>query len=250
MVNIIVCDDEAVFLDIISDEANRVMSKHNLEYQCIKFKSSSDFVELIDKGETVPHIVFLDIDMPEIDGKQVALKLKKAYPNCQLIFFTSHEDEIVNAFDYNANGFLSKYNLAEKFEDNIIRVLGNINASEPDYVQLCVFTSDNRCERVNYDYSRIAYLECIIKKAYLNTVDGGCYRIKCGLWREIIQKFDKLPFAVPHQNYIVNMNCISRITGEELYIDQLNKQISVSKHRRKDFLKRYSDYSMSKGRTD
>ena len=75
-------------------------------------------------------------------------------------------------------------------------------------------------------------------------------RIKCGLWREIIQKFDKLPFAVPHQNYIVNMNCISRITGEELYIDQLNKQISVSKHRRKDFLKRYSDYSMSKGRTD
>lgn len=42
MVNIIVCDDEAVFLDIISDEANRVMSKHNLEYQCIKFRSSSD----------------------------------------------------------------------------------------------------------------------------------------------------------------------------------------------------------------
>ena len=54
MVNIIVCDDEAVFLDIVSDEVNRVMSKHSLEYQCIKFKNSCDFVELIDKGDCVP----------------------------------------------------------------------------------------------------------------------------------------------------------------------------------------------------
>ena len=56
MVNIIVCDDEAVFLDIVSDEVSKVMSKHNLEYQCIKFKSSCDFVELIDKGDTEKNI--------------------------------------------------------------------------------------------------------------------------------------------------------------------------------------------------
>ena len=250
MISVAVCDDEAVFLDIVADETDRIMKNLKREYTLKRYQNSKEFVTDLKEHNISPDIVLLDIDMPVITGKDAAVTLKELYPDCQLIFFTSHEEEVFNAFDYNANGFISKYKLAERFETNILRVLKNLETGEPVSMTLNIFGSEGGYERINLGCADILYLECIMKKAYINTSDGRCMRVKCGLWREMIQKFDKYPFAVPHQNYIVNMDHITRITGDELYIGSSNKQISVSKHRRKDFIKRYTDYSMSKERTN
>ena len=248
MISVAVCDDEAVFLDIVAEETDRIMKNLKKEYTFKQYQSSELFVKDLKERNISPDIVLLDIDMPVITGKDASVILKELYPDCQLIFFTSHEDEIFNAFDYNANGFISKYKLTQRLESNLIRVMKNLEASEPVSMTLNVFGSEGGHERISLGCSDIVYLECIMKKAYITTADGRCMRVKCGLWREMIQKFDKYPFAVPHQNYIINMDHITRITGEELYIGKINKQISISKHRRKDFIKRYTDYSMSKER--
>lgn len=250
MISVAVCDDEAVFLDIVEEETDRIMNNLKKEYTFKKYQSSELFVKDLKEHNISPDIVLLDIDMPVITGKDAAVMLKELYPDCQLIFFTSHEDEIFNAFDYNANGFISKYKLSRYLESNILRVMKNLETAAPASIALNIFRNEGGYERINLCCSDIIYLECIMKKAYVTVSDGCCMRIKCSLWREMIQKFDKYPFAVPHQNYIVNMDHITRITGDELFIGSTNKQISVSKHRRKDFIQRYTDYSMSKERTD
>lgn len=249
MISVAVCDDEAVFLDIVSEEISLIMKNLNKEYICMTYKSSSEFVKALKDGIISPNIALLDIDMPEINGKQASVALRELYPDCQLIFFTSHEDEIFNAFDYNANGFISKYELSERLEPNIIRVIKNLEEAQPGSVTLDIYGSTGKCEKLSLRYSDILCLECISKKIYVTLADGKYLRIKCGLWREAMRKFDHIPFAVPHQNYIVNMEHISRITENGLIIGPEGKRISISKYRRKDFLSRYTDYSMVKERS-
>ena len=49
-----------------------------------------------------------------------------------------------------------------------------------------------------------------------------------------------LPFEVPHQNYIVNMNYISKMTSSTLTLSPIGKCISISKYRSKNFRELYS----------
>lgn len=51
--------------------------------------------EAIDKaGETKPDIILLDLAMPELNGAEVAMILKKAMPAVPIILFTIYADDI------------------------------------------------------------------------------------------------------------------------------------------------------------
>lgn len=242
ILNITVCDDEAVFIDIISDELKESSNDLHSGYRFYGFTRSIDFLNSLENNEYVPHIVFLDINMPEPNGKAVALRLKQLYPKCQLIFITAHEEEIYNAFDYNANGFISKYDLSARLHSNIIRAVRNVEDSDPKCVSLNIIGPNGRSELHNIPLSSIVYIECIMKKAYINLANGSHMRIKCNLWRDVVSCFSQKAFIIPHQNYIVNMDYIRMIGNEELELTKDNTRISISKHRRKEFIKEYTDY--------
>lgn len=243
MINILTCDDEAIFLDIIGDEIKAIMSALNEKYTYYRFNSGSELLtSIITEKAVVPNILFLDIRMPKTDGKEAALAIKAAHPDCQIIFITSHEDEIYDCFDYNVNGFISKYSLREKLPQNLQRVLANIRRAEPKSVKLTVFNGSCGYELRRIDICDIVYLECIMKKVYINTSDGECLRVKCSMWHSVMNDFERFPFAVPHQNYIVNMEHISRISSEGIGLKNNSTTIALSKHRKNDFLNRYSDF--------
>ncbi len=57
-----------------------------------------------------PDIVFLDLDMPEMSGLDVASKIKKKYPDISISILTLHKEEsfLVRAIDLGVEGFMLK----------------------------------------------------------------------------------------------------------------------------------------------
>ena len=49
-------------------------------------------------------IVFLDIEMPELSGMQLAKELRKLYPEINIIFTTSYPEYAVEAYELRASG--------------------------------------------------------------------------------------------------------------------------------------------------
>lgn len=247
VINILTCDDEAVFLDIIQDAIKKEMSGSGERYEFYGFTSGRELIKrVIEKEEIVPHIIFMDVMMPDLNGKDTAYQVKKKFPDCQIVLISSHEEESFDSFDYNVNGFISKYKLNEKFSQNFQRVMGNIRSSRPSAVCLTVFGEGAGFERIRLSADDIIFLECDDKRAFVILESGEKIRIKCDMWRSVNADFDKPPFAVPHRNYIVNMNHISRITSEDVIMSD-GTAISLSKRRRSDFVKKYTEYSVKSG---
>lgn len=55
-----------------------------------------------------PDVVFLDVEMPEISGIEVAEKLQSALPDVRIIFVTAYDEYAVKAFELHALDYILK----------------------------------------------------------------------------------------------------------------------------------------------
>ena len=75
--------------------------------------------------ELKPDIVVLDMTMPELNGLDAAIQIKRELPNTEILMFTAHEsdDLIRNAFEAGVKSFISKSE-AHQFLVEAIESLG------------------------------------------------------------------------------------------------------------------------------
>lgn len=73
----------------------------------------------------LPHIVFMDLEMPELDGIQTISLAKSLYPQIHFIVLTVFDDDekIFDAIKAGASGYLLKHESATALEDAMINVL-------------------------------------------------------------------------------------------------------------------------------
>lgn len=102
--NVVIIDDEQMAIDVMS-----IMLKKLTNFSiCIKgtFTNTTDAFECIAQEEV--DVIFLDMEMIDIHGLQVADKIKAKYPNVQIIFVTAHAQFAIDAFDIEATDYLLK----------------------------------------------------------------------------------------------------------------------------------------------
>lgn len=122
---IVIADDHPVFrkglIDIISEEDNFEITA--------EAENGMEALELIDIHQ--PDIAVLDINMPLMNGFEVAKELKKKQSKTKIIFLTMHKEEYIlnKALDYHAKGYILK----ECAVDDIIDCI-NYVAQNKDYI--------------------------------------------------------------------------------------------------------------------
>jgi len=105
MIKIIVADDHKLFRDGIAS----LLSK-NANFEIIdRVSNGKILLERFAEG-IIPHIVLLDLSMPEVDGFEVLSIAKKKYPQIKFIAISMHDDGqyIVKCVRSGAFGYLLK----------------------------------------------------------------------------------------------------------------------------------------------
>ncbi len=85
--------------------------------------NGSDLIKLLPK--TSPHLIFLDIEMPVLNGKETLRQIRLSYPEIKVIMISYHKDEatMIEFFKLGANAFVSKDSSFEHFADVIKEVI-------------------------------------------------------------------------------------------------------------------------------
>lgn len=83
------------------------------------FEKSQDALEWVKKNEV--DVAFLDIEMPNINGIELARKLKEINQNIRIIFVTAYEQYALDAFGVNAIGYLLKPYTSEDIEKELTK---------------------------------------------------------------------------------------------------------------------------------
>lgn len=97
-------DDEPEILKEISDFIKQCLADDSIEIDC--FFNAYDF--LTSYALKKYDALFLDIDMPDINGFELAENLRYNNDNVPIIYITAREDLIIQAFRYKALGFVRK----------------------------------------------------------------------------------------------------------------------------------------------
>ncbi len=100
---ILLVDDEELQLVRLKDTINKVLSQDN-EY-LIYSNPVKAYEENKDKAID---IAFLDIEMPVMNGIQLAKKLKIANPQVNIIFVTAYDGYALEAHKMHASGYITK----------------------------------------------------------------------------------------------------------------------------------------------
>lgn len=102
MIRVVLIDD----VSLVLKQMMYLLEKYN-EIEILA--TFTDPLEALGKMQSLrPDLVFLDIEMPEVNGLFVAEELMKTVPDVAIIFVTGHDDYAVKAFDINAIDYVLK----------------------------------------------------------------------------------------------------------------------------------------------
>lgn len=113
--NILICDDEHLAVQRLT----RLVEK--LGYDVVA--TAHNGLEAIQQVKQYqPDVVFLDVQMPEMDGLSCAEQLRQLDPSLSIVFCTAYDEHALDAFRLHANGYLLKPVRLEELEQTCIQL--------------------------------------------------------------------------------------------------------------------------------
>ena len=114
IINIAVCDDEKDSLENIQKELFQLANTLNITIETYLYTDGNKVVNLIYNNKEDFDILFLDIDMPNISGLEVAKKLREKGSDIILIFISAHEQYVFESIEYSPFRYIRKNKISEE----------------------------------------------------------------------------------------------------------------------------------------
>lgn len=229
---IAVCDDEFEFCQKIKNTLEKTISNYDT-IEC--FSRGNEL--LTEANKRIFDIVYLDIEMPGIDGIETAEKLQQLNSGTLVIFVSSYSCYISTAFKINAFQFLIKEYANED------AIISEYNRAKERYCLDHYLYSVKKKDTVEkIEINKIIFIESYRRHLYIVTVDGRKLEFR-GKMNEEEKKLKIFNFVRTHESVLVNMAYIRRIDSSSLLLKyQENVHIPISRKYKESLLNEYNLY--------
>ena len=237
MFRIAICDDEEIFRKNIYEIIMKYMDENGCPCEVDEFASGKDFISLgINMAKY--DIVFLDINMDEIDGLETAQKIRKVSSDIFIVFVTAFVNYAVQGYSVNAIRYILKNN--ENMKDLIFECIDAISKVMKHTVKRKEFEFNEGIKNVPvelllYVESKLHKLEFYIMEEELNKY------LLYGKLDEVEKELEDKAFLRIHQSYLVNMKHIVGINRYEVLLNN-GIRLKISKDRYKSVKEKFVSY--------
>lgn len=208
MFRIAICDDESHFRKLICEILIDYMDKKGILYEIDEFELGKDFVNL--GIEILKYkIVFLDINMDELDGMETAQKIREVSKDIFIVFVTAFINYTLEGYRVDAVRYILKNNV--NFSELVFECMDAISMKMNYVVKRKTFnfnegTKNMPLERLLYVESRLHKLEFYIMEDRLNK-----YSLY-GTLNDMEKELADNAFVRIHQSYLVNMKHVEKVS--------------------------------------
>lgn len=225
----IAIDDEPVALSVISQFCKRIGDIELSVY-------SDPIVGISCVIETVPDIVFLDIEMNGISGVELAKSLPKG--TC-LIFTTAYAQFALDGFELNAIDYLHKPFSFSRFEravqkaKDLLQMRNLAQKPTPPDVEIIVKVE---YQNVRIVVSDIQYIEAMDNYVKIYTMDARPVVSQMNL-KKILRLLPEEEFVRVHKSYIVPIRKIAGFTKKYLILTYKSIEIPIGRSYADNFMR-------------
>ena len=219
-----ICDDE----NVIRDKIEKICINETKKYcEDVVIQKYSDGREVLEKDFD---ILILDIEMEDVDGIVVKNYFQKRKKDTIIIFVTSHNEMMSQAFGVNVMGFVAKSYLDNQLQvmlDGAMkRVMNTVSIEGVDSRKVCYIQAEH--------IYNILHLE--------NETEVS---VRCSS-ADLEKMLEVVGFIRVHRTYIINMSYVDHIKDKTVLVNK--REIPVSARLKSRLRKEYSRYCRENAR--
>lgn len=230
MYQIAICDDETEFISELKAMLKRYSEETGRELMTVEYQNGR---ELIEKYDPNTDLIFLDIQMNEMDGLTAAGKIRELDEKVSIIFLTSLKQYALEGYKYQAVNYIVKPLKYIRLKTEMNGWIEKYRHKNP-YI---VVQNDKGSFKVYVN--QLHYLETYKRNLLLHTDDGEiiCYKNM----KEMKKELFSYGFFRCHAGFLVNLAFVKNV--EKLDIELTSGEIVyVSKPKRKEFMETLAGY--------
>ena len=211
---IAVCDDEEKFRNQARDMVDKLAGSLD-----VVVDAYSDGNQLLAAFDKKPYdVLFLDIEMPAMDGITLAKKLRERSDSIYIVFLTGHVEYALEGYEVNALRYLTKPVQEEKLRE-VLRFVMDQSTSKK---QLMIKEDG---EELLLNIADIVYFEAQNQYVMIYTTEGEhLVRYNIGDFEEQL-KADG--FFRVHRGYLISLAKVKKLVKSEVLMDGGNGEVSV-----------------------
>ena len=226
--NCIIIDDDALSRRVIEEFITRT-DFLSLKYS---FQNAVEAVSVFNQQNEAVDLIFLDIEMPEMDGIAFLNTLKNLP---QVIIVSSKEKYAVEAFDYDVTDYLLKPITYGRFYKAVLKAK-NIHESRSQGEVDEIFIKKNSA-LVRLKYDDILWVEALENYVIINSHNAK-FTIHFTM-KSIESQLPSSKFKRVHRSYIINVGKIDKIEDNTIFVrnNEGVKGIPIGKAYKENFMK-------------
>ncbi|MGO0904339.1 LytR/AlgR family response regulator transcription factor [Clostridioides difficile] len=222
MYRIVICEDDITQMAFLRECILKSLEGVSSQIELLEFNSGEELLESALEGVD---IYFLDIQMLQLTGMDVAKIIRETNDTSEIIFITSIVDYIQEGYKVRAYRYLLKPIDFESLNENILNCISDIIKKRENFMLI-----ENKGIINKILINSIMYIEVRKKVLTIHTTDG-IYNTNNSM-DKIELELEKYNFFRCHKSYLINMEYIQLICKNTVVIN--NEDIPVSKYRISD----------------
>lgn len=229
--HIAVCDDEPSDLREIAALARKILKEEKEPNRFSLYHGGGELLSAVRDGAKY-HLFLLDVMMDDMDGMELARRLRDMGDDTAIIFISSNREMALKGYEVAAVRYLEKPVRPEQLQEALLFCRKKI------YEKKGILVPASRGQR-RIPLSGILYGEALEREVSLHLINGQ---------ETLAMKFSDftalLPhgqFALCHRSYVVNLASVAYIRSRELEL-ATGDILPVSKYRRKQVEEAFLDY--------
>ena len=237
MIHIAICDDEEVFVEKIRSEARTVLETQDEDFEIFCYTDGNKL--LADYEAKKFDLVLLDIDMPDVDGFEVAEKLSDYSDEIKLVFTSSYENLVFESIKYSPFRFIRKKHLKSDMEETIDAFL-KVHCFSGKTIEL-----STDCGNIAFKITKICYIESDKHDIYVYS-NNDTFKLKRDRKNSYSLKnleplFVSYGFIRTHKSFLVNFRFIKSIEKDFIKLKDM-KILPIGVNRYMDIKKEYLNW--------
>lgn len=230
MIRVALVDDEKEHCDLLKSYLKKYKEENKTQFSIVEYRDGLSFVEEYDPDLDV---IFLDIEMPHLNGYETAKRIRKKDSSVGIIFITNMAQYAIRGYEVNAIDFIVKpvgyYVFAEKLEKAIY-------FAQKGKEKYLVLNQEDSIAKLRL--SEVTYIEKD-KNYLIYHTEKESFRAR-GAIVSLEEKLKTEGFSKCINGCLVNFRYVVKATKDTVWIGET--PLPISRQRRKEFKRELLEY--------